>query len=102
VRIDLTEEEAKAEPGSLRLQNPAGGYNVTRAIASSFEPNVDHNTVDVQFKNVPTTASYTLTYIGGDGHETVFLQNIPFHNLQESSQSTQSAGAPATTPEEQS
>ena len=51
IRLDLTEDEARNEPGSLRLQGSSGGYNQTIAIADKFEANPDpDNTVDVILK----------------------------------------------------
>jgi hypothetical protein len=85
----------------LRLKGTSGGYDQTIPIASKFFPNPDHDTVDVHFENVPTNASYSLTYIGGDGTETTVVQNTPFHSLQGTSQPTQNNGAPAPTPEPQ-
>jgi hypothetical protein len=99
----LTLEEAKAELGSLRLKGTTGGYNKTIVIASNAQPNpAPDDTVDVHFEKVPTTANYSLSYIGSDGTETTFLQNVPFNSLQDTSQSAQPKDAAATTPEEQS
>jgi hypothetical protein len=98
VRLDLTQEEAVNEPGSLRLQGATGGYNQTIAIAGNFHANpAPHDTVDLHFENVPTTASYSITYIGGDGTETTIVQNTPFESLHEVPP-TESNGAPAPTP----
>jgi hypothetical protein len=86
----------------LRLKGTSGGYDQTIAIAGNFQANpAPDDTVDVHFENVPTNASYSLTYIGGDGTETTVVQNTPFHSLQGTSQPTQNNGAPAPTPEPQ-
>jgi hypothetical protein len=79
----LTQAEAANDPGSLRLQDAAGEYNVTLAIASNFVSN--EGTVDVHFKSVPTTGKYSLTYIAGDGKEWTFFRNAPFNTLQDDS-----------------
>ncbi|HTX39059.1 MAG TPA: hypothetical protein VME43_28740 [Bryobacteraceae bacterium] len=39
--------------------------------------------MDVLFENVPTTASYSLTYIAGDGTESNLVQGAPFHSLKD-------------------
>jgi hypothetical protein len=86
----------------LRLQGTTGGYDVTIAIATSFYPNpAPDDTVDLHFENVPTTDSYSVTYIAGDGTETTIVQNTPFHSLQDIPPTTQNNGAPAPTPEPQ-
>jgi hypothetical protein len=37
--------------------------------------------VDVLFKDVPTTDTYTLTYIASDGSETTLVQSAAFQSL---------------------
>ena len=102
VRLDLTQEEAASEPGSLRLHDATGGYNKTLAIAGNFYANpAPDNTVDVLFANVPTESNYSLTYIGGDGSETTIVEDAPFNSLDDNSLPTQENDASVTTPEEQ-
>ena len=93
IRIALPEDQAKAETGSLRL-NGSSGYNKTLGISASFRANVDHNTVDVRFENVPTTARYSLTYIGSDGTETIVVKDTPFQNLQDDTPPAGNSSAP--------
>ncbi|HTP35453.1 MAG TPA: hypothetical protein VMJ75_24920 [Candidatus Acidoferrales bacterium] len=95
IRLDLTEKQAAKEPGSFRLVGSTG-YDKTLAIAGSFVANpVEANTVDVLFEDVPTAASYSLTYVGSDGTEIAIVQGAPFDSLKDESMS-----APA--PEDQS
>jgi hypothetical protein len=83
VRLELTQEQAANDSGSLRLQG--GGYDSTTAIAGNFEVNPDpDNTVDIVFENVPIHESYTLTYIGS-GQQAVLVQGAPFGSLQDDS-----------------
>src|ERR1039457_5163992 len=85
VRINLPPAAAQNEQGSLRLRGSSGRFDQTTAIASSFVPNPDCDTVDVHFENVPTQDSYSLSYIAGDGAETTIIQNAPFNGLQDNS-----------------
>ncbi len=95
----MTKEQAAAEQGSLRLQGSSGGYSKTIAIASNFVENpAPDNTVDVHFENVPTTASYSLTYIGGDGSETTVVPETPYSSLNDDSLAAGDGGSPAPTP----
>jgi len=61
------------------------GYNKTLQISKCFQANLDDNTIDVHFDNVPTTASYTLSYITADGTESPIISNVPYHTLQDDS-----------------
>src|ERR1039458_4841201 len=47
VRLDLTQEEAANEPGSLRLHGATGGYDKTIPIAGTFVPNPGYDTVEI-------------------------------------------------------
>jgi hypothetical protein len=67
----------------LRLQGATSGFSETVVIASDFVSSGD--AVDVHFDNVSKTDSYTLTYIGVDGTETVIVQNAPYQSLQDNS-----------------
>ena len=99
VRLDLTQEQAVNDPGSLRLQG--GGYDSTIGIAGNFEVNLDPGTVDIVFKGVPVKESYTLTYIRS-GQQVVLVQGAPFSSLQDDSLPPADEGGPEATPEEQS
>jgi len=85
IRLDLTPKQAAKETGSLRLIG-SSGYDKTVAIASNFVPNeVEANTVDVLFENVPTTDDLTLTHIDGDGTKTTIVKSAPFDSLKDES-----------------
>jgi hypothetical protein len=60
-----------------------GGIDRTVAIASNFEPNADFGSVDVLFAQVPTTASYSVSYIGSDGSETNIIQGLSYSSLKD-------------------
>jgi hypothetical protein len=75
----MSPDEASNDPGSLHLQG--GGVDKTIAIAGGFQKNETDITVDVLFGNVPTNASYTLDYIGGDGSVSNLVQSTPYHQL---------------------
>jgi hypothetical protein len=63
----------------LRLWGAASGFDVTLAVASNFVPDPDvTDTVDILFKNVPTSGTYSLSYIGDDGEERVLFESVPF------------------------
>jgi len=96
VRLGLTPGDAANEPGSLRLQGTVGGYDRTLAIASNFQPNPDHNTVDVIFRDVPTNANYSLTYIAANGTETTVVHNAPYNSLNDNSLPKQSSATPSS------
>jgi hypothetical protein len=81
----MTQELAANEPGSLRLQGASGGYDKTLAIASNFQANSGHYTVDVHFDSVPTNDSYSVSYIGSDGSTSTIVSGVPFHNLGDNS-----------------
>jgi hypothetical protein len=83
VRLAIAPDDAPNYPGSLQLKGSTG-YNETRVIETSFVANED--TIDIHFEKVPTAATYTLTYIGGDGQEWPMSENVPFHNLQDDSE----------------
>ena len=103
VRLDLTPEDAANEPGSLRLQGAAGGYDKTIPVAGNFVANpAPDDTVDVHFDSVPTTDNYSLTYIAGDGSETMIVQNAAFSSLQDDSLPPENGGTPPPSPEPQS
>ena len=95
MRLDITEEEARNEQGSLHLKGPA--YDQTKPISGNYQVNPDDGTVDVEFDNVPVTASYTLTYIGSDGEESTLVDNSPFSSLQDDEKPPES-DAPSSTP----
>jgi hypothetical protein len=81
----LTQNQAAKEPGRLRLVGSTG-YDQTLGIAGNFVANAaEAKTVDVLFESVPTTAEYSLTYIGGDGVETTIVEGAPFHTLKDDS-----------------
>ena len=85
IRLDLTQKQAEKETGSLRLAG-SKGYDKTLAIAGNFVPNaVEANTVDVLFEDVPTGATYCLTYIGDDGPAVTIVQGAPFDTLRDES-----------------
>ncbi len=99
MRLDLTQDQAANEQGSLRLQGSSGGYDKTIAIAGNFVANpAPDDTVDVHFENVPTTASYSLTYIGSDGSETNLVQNTAFHSLNDDSLPAETNGGSGPPP----
>jgi hypothetical protein len=82
VRLDITEEEARNEQGSLHLLGDSGGYDQTIPIAGHFVPNAtEDGTVDVLFEKVPTKPNYTLTYIASDGTETTLVKDAAFSSL---------------------
>jgi hypothetical protein len=96
VRLDLTKEQAATEAGSLRLQASSGGYSKTISIAQNFVANpAPDDTVDVHYENVPTTASYSLTYIGADGSETNLVQGAPYDSLKDNELPPEASGTPA-------
>jgi hypothetical protein len=100
VRLDLTQDQAANDPGSLRLQG--GRYDSTIAIAGNFEANPDpDNTVDIVFESVPIKESYTLTYIGSD-QQVVLVQGVPFGSLQDDSLPPGDEGGTDATPADQS
>jgi hypothetical protein len=68
----------------MRLHG-SSGYDKTLSIASSFSPNTDGNTIDLQFDEVPTTATYTLTYVATDGTETTLVDGAAFDTLKDDS-----------------
>jgi hypothetical protein len=70
----------------LRLTGKSSGYSDTAAIASRYEGNPDHSTIDVYFDNVPTNDSYTLTYIAGDGQESNLFDGASFDSLRDFSE----------------
>ena len=74
------------------------GYDQTKPIVGNFEANPDQGTVDMCFEQVPTTADYSLTYIGGDGQETMLVQGRPFHTLKDNLLPEEPDDAPAPTP----
>lgn len=84
VRLNLPQEQAAKETGSLRLFG--SGYDSTIAIAANFIANPDPaDTVDVHFESVPTGASYSLTYIAGNGTQIMIVENAPFSTLKDES-----------------
>jgi hypothetical protein len=97
VRLDLSQEQAVNDPGSLRLQG--GGYDSTIAIAGNFEVNPDpDNSVDIVFDSVPIKESYTLTYIG-NGQRVVLVQGAPYASLQDDALPPGDVSGPDSTPE---
>jgi hypothetical protein len=66
----------------LRLHDVAGGFDNTIAIAGNYVVASAYS-VDVCFKNVPKTASYSLTYIGADGQESTIVSNAAFDTLKD-------------------
>jgi len=85
IRLDLTQQQAAKETGHLRLVGSTG-YDQSLPIAGNFVANpVEANTVDVLFEDVPTTASYSLTYTGGDGATITIVQAAAFDSLKDDS-----------------
>ncbi len=74
------------------------GYDKTIVITNNFVANANDNTVDVHFENVPTTASYTLSYIAADGTESVILTSTPYDKLEDDPGSSAPSGTPAPGP----
>jgi hypothetical protein len=92
IRLDLTPAQAAKEEGHLRLVGSTG-YDKTLPIAGNFVANpVEANTVDVLFEDVPTTASYSLTYTGGDGGTITIVQAAAFASLKDDSMEAPTAG----------
>jgi hypothetical protein len=85
IRLPLTQEQAVNELGSLRLEGASGGYDRTVAIASNFQANPDHDTVDVHFDSVPTKDNYSLSFIAADGTASAIVSGVPFANLKDNS-----------------
>jgi hypothetical protein len=97
VRLDLSQEQAASDPGSLRLQG--GGYDSTIVIAGNFEVNPDpDNSVDIVFEGVPIKETYTLTYIG-NAQRVVLVQGAPYGSLQDDSLPPEDVSGPDSTPE---
>jgi hypothetical protein len=85
IRLDLTQAQAAKETGRMRLVGSTG-YDQTLAISSNFVANpVEANTVDLLFEDVPTSASYSLTYTGGDGSTITIVQGAAFDSLKDDS-----------------
>jgi hypothetical protein len=85
IRLDLTAKQAAKETGNLRLIGSTG-YDQTLAIAGSFVPNVvEAKTVDVLFEDVPTKATYSLTYLAEDGSTVTLVEGAPFNSLRDES-----------------
>jgi hypothetical protein len=97
VRLDLTQEQAANDAGSLRLQG--GGYDSTIAIAGNFEVNPDpDNTVDIVFEGVPIKGTYTLTYLG-NGQPVTLVQGASYGSLQDDALPPGDEGRTDATPE---
>lgn len=87
----------------MRLHATNGPYKQEKPIAGNFSVNSDDGTVDIEFDNVPKNASYSLSYIGSDGEETVLVQSAAFDTLKDNlkpEEPPESGGssAPAPTP----
>jgi hypothetical protein len=83
----------------LRLSGSTG-YNQTKPIASSFVANAaPFDTADIHFDNVPTNATYSLTYIDGDGTETTIVDNAHYKDLNDNALPPEPTDTPAPTPE---
>ena len=95
----MTEQEADKETGSLRLQSTTGGYDKTVPIAGNFYVNpAPAESVDVEFENVPTKDSYSLSYIAADGTPTRIVDKAPFGTLNDNALPPESGGTPPLTP----
>jgi hypothetical protein len=94
IRLELTPNQAAKDEGHLRLVGSTG-YDKTLDIASHFVANpVEANTVDVLFEDVPTKASYSLTYTGGDGATITIVQAAAFDSLKDESMEAPAAEEP--------
>jgi hypothetical protein len=82
VHLNITPADAPSYPGSFRIAG-SSGYDQTLTIAGHFAPN--GGAIDIQFKKVPTTATYSLWYIGSDGEPELLVQNAPFQSLNDPS-----------------
>ena len=79
----------------MRLRG-SSGYNRTIPILGHFSPNPEDNTVDMFFGRVDTSASYTLSYVGGDGTEYTIIQNAAYDSLEDTSESPANNSAPSS------
>lgn len=79
----MDQNQAANEPGSFRLKGSTG-YDKTIVIAQNFVPNPDpDNTVDIHFEDVPTSATYSISYIAQDGKESQIVVNVAYDDLQD-------------------